>query len=250
LRSSVFFHALTTLAVLTTATHWLLSRRPHQAYLSGPALVLATCCLGTLTPLMLPILLCETRLSRRFWVALGSRSRQFLPSTRVAMAALVAISAGYKSERSRADIAAIEPLLEAWKDLGAWVQANTDPKSIFLLPVLPFGTADETPPVEGHAVYDDWGSFEASAKRQVYVDFRRGAAVMWQPSYYALWNKRVGEVLKLKSLKSKTEYSISNNIDFIVTECAEPDERSYAPVFRSEYVCLYNVKLNASGVTP
>jgi hypothetical protein len=76
------------------------------------------------------------------------------------------------------------------------------PDAIFLIPTQPLPSdarpaASNAPP---HDPAENSETFEFASHRRVWVDFRRGAAVMWTPSYYATWWTRVSEVMALGTL--------------------------------------------------
>jgi hypothetical protein len=81
--------------------------------------------------------------------------------------------------------------------------------------------------------------FEAMAHRSVFADFRRGAAVMWWPSYYQQWHQRVTEAISLDTYGSKIAYAKSNGISYLVEVC----ERHIAaePAFTTKRLCVYSV---------
>lgn len=246
LRSSVFLHILATLSLLSLAAIWLTNSKAEYSHGLGPLLALTSCCLGTLVPLAIPVIVFEKPISRIASFFARENRGSLLVGARIAAVVLIVSGALYKSEKSRTQLAETAAILDAWKQLGSWVKTNTNEASVFLLPVMPFGSSSEQRPVGGHRAYEDWGSFEAAADRQVWVDFRRGAAVMWQSSYFDVWSQRIKDVLALKSLAVKIDYSRLHKIDYVVSECTEPDAADFSAVFHNAYVCLYDAS-NASS---
>ena len=75
--------------------------------------------------------------------------------------------------------------------------------------------------------------------RRVWVDFRRGAAVMWAPSYYATWWKRVSEVMALGTLADKLAYARQHDIDYVVDDCRIGSDEREATVFHDGGLCVF-----------
>ena len=83
------------------------------------------------------------------------------------------------------------------------------------------------------------GIFETVAQRSVWIDFRRGAAVMWSPSYYEEWHRRVAEVNSLTSYEAEVAYAKRSGIGYIVEVCKADANRT--PAFSTARLCVYSV---------
>src|SRR5258708_33098413 len=79
--------------------------------------------------------------------------------------------------------------------------------------------------------------FEFVSHRRVWVDYKRGAAVMWMPSYYRVWRTRLAEVEALNSLDQRVAYADRNGIDYVIDRCT-PAAGQDGGVFRTELLCV------------
>ncbi len=112
-----------------------------------------------------------------------------------------------------------------------WFRTNTQPTDIFLAPFHDKATVE----------YPDVALLRTAFQRKLWVDFKSGAAVMWQPSYYPEWSTRKNEVLALGSVDSKLEYARLNKIDYLLDLCALEHAPETVEVFRTSRLCLYQV---------
>lgn len=85
----------------------------------------------------------------------------------------------------------------AWKDVQHWASGNTPSDAVFLVP-------------------SDSEGFELGSSRQVWTDFRQGAAVMWSPAYYSLWMSRYPGVRSLKNHSDFYHYALAHNLRYYV----------------------------------
>jgi hypothetical protein len=63
---------------------------------------------------------------------------------------------------------------------------------------------------------DTYNNFQLVARRQVWADWKQGAAGMWDPNYIKTWMSRFKDIQKLKTSKEMLDYAIKNNIDYFV----------------------------------
>jgi hypothetical protein len=119
------------------------------------------------------------------------------------------------------------PVIEAVKEVARWARANTDPQSVFLVPLM---------------MEPD---FELWAKRTIWVDWKQGAAVMWAPSFYWTWWPRMQAVAALRDLQTRLDYACRNGIQYVVTEKSADKVPDFATIAKqnSEFLIL---KLPAS----
>jgi len=54
------------------------------------------------------------------------------------------------------------------------------------------------------------------SERQVWVDWKRGAAVMWRPDLYPVWRRRMDEVTHLATLDQGARYACRNGLRYMV----------------------------------
>lgn len=102
------------------------------------------------------------------------------------------------------DQSGVSPRTLAAQQIGQWAAQNTPADSLFLVPpeAGAFGDSD----------------FQLVSHRKVWVDWKRGAAVMWEPSYYREWSTRLAEVRALSSPAQWVAYACRNRINYVVLE--------------------------------
>jgi hypothetical protein len=128
-----------------------------------------------------------------------------------------------------------------WETIGRWAKSSTAPDSMFLISPAGGTTTAETSSSErrqSEAVAAASVVFEATSHRRIWVDFKRGAAVMWRPSYYAQWRPRVDALLQLKTLSETLGFARGNGIDYIVGDCPAFQAAGIDPVFRTTLLCV------------
>ncbi len=91
----------------------------------------------------------------------------------------------------------LDPLLLYWIGRALTIEANT-------------GAAELPTPTP---------MFEFLSHRRAWVDFRRGAAVLWSPSYYQTWRSRMDDVGRLGSLPERIDYASRSGIDYVIDGC-------------------------------
>jgi len=64
----------------------------------------------------------------------------------------------------------------------------------------------------------EFETFHLDARRPVWVDWKQGAAVMWDPSFHGLWAVRFEEVRALADDAARIAYARANAIDQVVLE--------------------------------
>lgn len=253
LRVSTFFHLLAALGSLALLTRMLHRRRPLHARATALLLFGLLCTLRPLT-LLAPLLLLPRR-PPLLWQRLF-RSR--LPARAVGAAGLAALACaaaliggltlkGWAHNRRVASVAA------EWEAIGLWARSHTAPDAVFLVPVAgspDFAEALRDVPREIHEA--GTSRFESAAHRRVWVDFGRGAAVMWQPAYYAEWRSRTRAVAALRSTPERRAYAAANGIAYLVERCAggNPEAAPPYPAFRTRNFCVLPVAPAPGGASP
>jgi len=116
-------------------------------------------------------------------------------------------------------------------EFSRWIRTNTEANSVFLLPTMNFNEAEKLR-LKGLPIPDqgfcDFSVFQSFAERRVFVDFKRGASVMWCPDYYFEWKPRIDSVLRHESLNNMVEFAKSERIPYIIYDAGRfPD----APAF-------------------
>ncbi len=117
-----------------------------------------------------------------------------------------------------------------WVSLGRWAQTATPEDAMFLIPVGANTGADE--------LATPTPMFEFLSHRRAWVDFRRGAAVLWTPSYYRIWRSRMDEVEGLDSLAARIEYARHHGIGYVIDGCDTAAPQQHA-AFRGRGLCVF-----------
>jgi len=89
------------------------------------------------------------------------------------------------------------PIKKDWKDARNWVRTSTPEDAVFLIPPKPEG-------------------FQLDSNRKIWVDFKQGAAVMWSPSFFSQWHRRLEEVQNLSTFEDWSSYACTQGIDYLV----------------------------------
>ena len=244
LRVSTMLHLVVMLGALTLATRWWFSDEPLEHGLFAPALVLILC-----IPIKMTTVQPALHAGAAFLLIAASLSptvRQKIPALlsspklRLRLLAGVIVIAGFTvvTARNAASAAHAERWLSEWKALAQWARSNTSRDDIFLVPTWNFQGApslDQTTD-DTDAILNS-GAFEAYSHRAVWIDFRQGAAVMWSPSYYELWHRRVAEVNTLTTDAAKERYARDHGIKYLIELC-RPDA-ARPPLFSTAHLCIY-----------
>lgn len=84
--------------------------------------------------------------------------------------------------------------------------------------------------------------FGSLSRRRIWVDWKRGGAAMWAPSYYNEWSNRMRETSRLPDLPSKMAYACAKGIDYVLigpeTE-SENSKLSSLPVYSNDRFRLF-----------
>ncbi len=129
----------------------------------------------------------------------------------------------------------VQEWIGEWREVGRWAEANTPPRAAFLVPLANWN--DEATPEEEAAAGRARAIFEFVSRRKVWVDFKRGAAVMWRPSYYEEWHRRVEEVSELENRRDRLRYAKEKGLSHVVELCLKGREKD--AVFATKRLCVY-----------
>jgi hypothetical protein len=237
LRSGTMIHLLAGLAIAALATIW--SRRDSSAlFLPGCAIVLSLY-LGDLGFLIaIPIILA----SRHFQAATEAVPpyRRKLGYAMLAAAGCVLFPVGvwqyFMFNQSYSEAA------QEWADVGSWARTSTPSSAIFIVPPRPDPDAKPLPPVWRIAL-SRAGNFEFISHRRVWVDYKRGAAAMWTPSYYAIWHQRMTETAELNDHAARMAYAAREGIGYIVEICDTlPSQDTDGALLRTSHLCVSEVR--------
>ena len=235
LRSSTIIHLLAGLATAALATNWLRSDK-EPTFLHGCLIVMSLSLGGLAFSLCIPIIL-----NARFVEA----TQQFGSSFRrmwgyLALGIVLVIVWPLSTWQNFKFNRLFTESGREWTDVGNWARTSTLPTAMFLVPSKPrsSSTSEDVPSdpaLSGTAI------FEFISHRRVWVDYKRGAAVMWTPSYYHIWQARLIEVERLSSLNERVAFATHNGISYVIDRCNSVPAQSDA-VFRTERLCVFRVE--------
>ncbi|MDH6268511.1 hypothetical protein M2360_003917 [Rhizobium sp. SG_E_25_P2] len=127
--------------------------------------------------------------------------------------------------------------ISLWAEAGDWARANTAPNAVFLLPVV--DEAVDGKPASVDLVAASIGFVETS-KRSIWIQGKYGAAVMWSPSYFPIFEARYRAVTALGSLEARLAYARAHGVDYVAAPCATASTSE--PLFRRAWLCIYSGK--------
>jgi len=120
-------------------------------------------------------------------------------------------------------------------ELSNWIKENTPADSVFILPTVNFNEEEKrhlSSQLSPDRGFTDFSVFQSFSQRRVYVDFKRGAAVMWCPDYFFEWRPRVELVLALTTLDDFVDFALRNQIPYVIYDLKQyPD-----------FPCLYKTE--------
>ena len=237
LQSGSAIHLLTALATCALATRLMRSTDPMESRLFGPVLILMLC-ISKLAAALSGALIVLYLMSGLKRFAAGSAAWR-TPLFRYALLILPLAVWPYLIWKQHQTNDSLNGEIAQWTAVGRWARANTAPTAVFLIPTSDFRAA-AIQPVQTDPGVQEYEIFEYVSHRRVWVDFVRGAAVLWSPSYYPTWRQRLPEVLQLRSLSQKLSYAASHDIDYVVSGCR--DAEPTASVFQFRRLCVYGTK--------
>jgi len=243
LRVSTMFHLLAALGAIALAVQWLMGGNAVRARIWAPLLI-AFVCADRVSALFAPLIVLAGILLKadRPVPTLVLRGGTLVGLLAVA-GLLVAKPYHWwrEAENNRID----RQWISEWNELAAWARRNTTPDSIFLIPMVRAGESPPDDPIglaRWYAAHNAT-SFEFSARRRIWVDFKRGAAVAVYPPYYSVWHQRITEVLALRSHHDWLHYARNNRIGYVIEVCQQPWDSS--ALFRTNRLCLYQASSQA-----
>ena len=119
---------------------------------------------------------------------------------------LLVVTFGAAASTASAQFDATHRLFAEQQRLGAWFQSNTPVMSRILI---------------RRAVRPGWDLVQFLAQRQVWVDWKRGAAVMWRPDLYGVWRQRMDETAALKTVDQGAAYACGHGIRYLIEDTAD-----------------------------
>lgn len=107
-----------------------------------------------------------------------------------------------------------------WLEIQWWARNNTPPDTVFMVPL-------------------DMAGFSIQARRPVWVDWKSGAAVMWEPAFYWVWRPRIEAQRMLQDVAAKVAYARANGIGFVIVRRAEAERSTLRPVFANSQFSVF-----------
>jgi hypothetical protein len=227
LRSGLMVHCLAAIALAALATKWLTSGEAREATVLGPYLLFSLC-VTYLFPASIGLIAWSDRIKS------GGGLRDDKLRITIFVALLVVILPWRAWQNVRAN-SMLQEAADEWEMVARWAASSTAAYAIFMLPTI---TADSAISREAEALVAASSIFESASHRRVWADHKRGAAVMWQPSYYKQWHSRVWSMLDLQTLEDRRRYAYKNGIDYVIEFCGE-EEADTRLTYRSSHLCVY-----------
>jgi hypothetical protein len=212
-----------------------LSTSPTEATVLGPYLAFMLCAARALLPVGAAFVAFADLIKAR----LGERSDRRLRLTLLA-ALVVAILPWRTFQHAKLNLMLTDAVQE-WESVARWARASTPEGSLFLIPTTgpaPAADLQDDDRQQAEAISMAAAVFESESRRRVWVDFKRGAAVMWQPSYYGEWRSRIDPVLQLRTLDERIAYARSHGITHVIDNCRAFEQLRIAPVYSTARLCV------------
>ena len=124
---------------------------------------------------------------------------------RLASALVVVAVLGAAGATASYQVDATHRLFAEQQRLGGWFRSNTPVMSKILI---------------RRAVRPGFDLVQFLAQRQVWVDWKRGAAVMWRPDVYGVWRQRMDETAALKTADAAAAYACGHGIRYLIEDPA------------------------------
>ena len=127
-------------------------------------------------------------------------------------------------------------------ELSKWIKENTLADSVFILPAVNFNEVEKRhlrSQPSPDCGFTDFSVFQSFSERRVYVDFKRGAAVMWCTDYFSEWKPRVDSILRYTSLNDLVYFARIEKIPYIIYDLTlYPD---FPAFYKTRYFGLIKV---------
>lgn len=239
LRAGTIFYLLAGLAVAALATSWLRDDR-SALFLPGCFVVLALGIEGTVLLFATPVILLLQYQRSTPDAVPDSHRRIGYAALFVAALILWPVGAWGNFRVNRL----YDRAVAEWTDIGRWARNTTPADATFIVPPKPAEDAAVEPIV---IALSRGAVFEFVSHRRVWVDYKRGAAAMWTPSYYPVWHARMTELAALDSHAARLGYAARNGIGYIVSLCETLPAQDDV-VFRTSHLCVSAVRQQAESL--
>lgn len=206
LRVSVELHFIAAIALACLVVQWASGGDAQRRWLWSPSLAL---CLLAARPMLVGALLLLPLAGRRAAGA-GAPAPGWMKALGIALVVATAGLQWRAVSQTQQSSAALRASVADWCAIAAQVERSTPARALVMLPL---DTESWSPADAGSAV------FESRSRRQVWVDHKRGAAVLWQPAYHARWKQRVDELAALHDWPQRLAYAAAHRIAVVVDRC-------------------------------
>lgn len=247
LRSSTLIQLLAVLLAYSVLTQWWFSNNSRNVVLASLAMIgMAFVPFGPLAQLRkvligtLPVVFALQYVIDRYpgsWFATLFNWRKGLvrPVSLVTLTAVAGVTVILNQSRLAKDT----EWIAEWDKVGAWARAETAPGSVFLVPAFSLLKKYPERDFERNGASFN-SSFEYTSHRSLWVDFKRGADVLWSPSDYHRWYDRTLAVEPLSTHQERLNYAIANDIPYVIE--ITTGECSGEAVFRTKRICVFHSK--------
>ncbi|GLR89332.1 DUF6798 domain-containing protein [Bradyrhizobium iriomotense] len=243
LRSSTIIYLLAGLAIAALATCWL-RRDSSGLFLPGCAIVLSLYLGDAAFLIAISIILASTRFEAATSAAPPNRRKLGYAMLALAGGVMFPVCAWQYFIFNRSNSEATQE----WADVANWARMSTPASATFIVPLTPNREAKPSPSIRDIAL-SRAGNFEFISHRRVWVDYKRGAAAMWTPSYYVVWHQRMTETAAANDHASRLAYAAGKGIGYVVEICDTlPPQDAGDVSFRTAHLCVSPVKRQAAGL--
>ncbi|MGO9472070.1 MAG: hypothetical protein ACLPWS_01395 [Rhodomicrobium sp.] len=249
LRVGAYIHLLSALAIATLTVLWFFNPdRVKNVIASAIALAILANPIRIPALSLLAVVLAYALVDRNFTLLkrlAPGRLIQASYSFRIVTVIWILAVATVLFYKHRVSNSEEERWLGEWKQMATWASANTTPDSIFLVPVIK---------IQEVLTLEEMGSqldmpFEFVSHRRIWVDHRRGGAVMWRPSYYQEWHRHTVEVMALTTHEDRLRYARDNGVSYVIELCNEG--HGAIAIFAAKRLCVYPAHSEAqAGFAP
>ena len=155
---------------------------------------------------LLPLALLTPLLLQRAARSAGPAAADAIRWERIAQALVLIAALGGAATAAAGQFDARHRLLAEQQRLAAWLKSSTPVMSKILIRRAVTGPGFEV--------------IQFLAQRQVWVDWKRGAAVMWRPDVYAVWRQRMDETAALRTAGEAAAYACGHGVRYLIEDPA------------------------------
>ncbi|MCL6706842.1 hypothetical protein M8R20_07515 [Pseudomonas sp. R2.Fl] len=228
IRGAALVAILAPISLAAVASHWLFSRDNPTTERFGPALCGVLLAPVQMSPLAVIMLLYARLLAKLDpFRSLSQKLSRNMAWVFFAICVLGLPIRSYNSIEPSIDETHAEVL---WERIGTWASEQTREETTFLL----FSLSGEFPEA----------GFGVSSMRKLWISSKYGAAVMWSPSYYDIWESRKAALRWDMTAEERLAFARNASVDYVAMACA--DSAPAEPIHREGGICVYKID-NSAG---